>query len=225
MGGLILKPTWRRFLRRSMTYWSGSLTTLEEQDGVRRAVLPVWQLMESTLAARIARAIDAFLDWRALERDGTARSIDSYRRILWKLATEYPEARLDELTTADLRAFVSKNWLDKSASTRSNVFPSSTRSSPGRRPRTSSSSTHHGRSGGRRSGRPTSTGQASKSSGVSGKRRSRTSCPRLCSWRALGSVVRRWSDAAGLISISYVAACAFCARVITGTRSLSPRTC
>ena len=40
---------------------------------------------------RIERAIDAFLDWRQLERDATPRSIDSYRRILWKLAEAYPE--------------------------------------------------------------------------------------------------------------------------------------
>ncbi len=40
---------------------------------------------------RIERAIDAYLDWRRLERDATPRSIDSYRRILWKLAEDYPE--------------------------------------------------------------------------------------------------------------------------------------
>ena len=55
---------------------------------------------------RIERAIDAFLDWRRLERDATPRSVDSYRRILWKLAEDYPEARLDALTTDDLRAFL-----------------------------------------------------------------------------------------------------------------------
>ena len=70
---------------------------------------------------RIERAIDAFLDWRQLERDATPRSVDSYRRILWKLAKAYPEARLDELTTADLRAFLTA-WRDRSASTRSNVI-------------------------------------------------------------------------------------------------------
>ena len=42
---------------------------------------------------RIERAIDAFLDWRRLERDATPRSVDSYRRILFKLAEDYPEAR------------------------------------------------------------------------------------------------------------------------------------
>jgi hypothetical protein len=30
---------------------------------------------------RVERAIDAFLDWRQLERDATPRSLDSYRRI------------------------------------------------------------------------------------------------------------------------------------------------
>ena len=35
-----------------------------------------------TRRVRIERAIDAFLDWRRLERDATPRSIDSYRRIL-----------------------------------------------------------------------------------------------------------------------------------------------
>jgi hypothetical protein len=40
---------------------------------------------------RIERAIDAYLDWRRLERDATQRSADSYRRILWKLAEDYPE--------------------------------------------------------------------------------------------------------------------------------------
>ena len=69
---------------------------------------------------RIERAIDAFLDWRQLERDATPRSVDSYRRILWKLAAEFPEARLQELTTQDLRSFLGR-WRDRSASTRSNV--------------------------------------------------------------------------------------------------------
>jgi len=71
---------------------------------------------------RIERAIDAFLDWRRLERDSTPRSIDSYRRILWKLAEAYPEAQLDELTTVDLRAFLADHWKERSASTRSNVI-------------------------------------------------------------------------------------------------------
>jgi site-specific recombinase XerD len=70
---------------------------------------------------RIERAIDAFLDWRQLERDATPRSLDSYRRILWKLASDFPEARLEELTTQDLRFFLGR-WRDRSASTRSNVI-------------------------------------------------------------------------------------------------------
>ena len=70
---------------------------------------------------RIERAIDAFLDWRRLERDATRRSVDSYRRILWKLAEDYPEASLSSLATADLRRFLSR-WGDSSAATRSNVI-------------------------------------------------------------------------------------------------------
>src|SRR5688572_14860895 len=71
---------------------------------------------------RIERAIDAFLDWRQLERDATPRSLDSYRRILWKLAGEYPEADVGDLTTADLRAFIAQYWRNRSAATRSNVI-------------------------------------------------------------------------------------------------------
>lgn len=70
---------------------------------------------------RIERAIDAYLDWRRLERDATPRSIDSYRRILWKLAEDYPEAELRKLTTADLRAFL-RRWESASAATRANVI-------------------------------------------------------------------------------------------------------
>src|SRR5688572_30300757 len=70
---------------------------------------------------RIERAIDAFLDWRRLERDATLRSVDSYRRILWKLAEDYPEAALTALTTGDLRDFL-KRWAASSAATRSNVI-------------------------------------------------------------------------------------------------------
>jgi integrase/recombinase XerD len=71
---------------------------------------------------RIERAIDAYLDWRQLERDATPRSVDSYRRILWKLAEAYPEVALDEMTTAELRAFLAEHWAARSASTRSNVI-------------------------------------------------------------------------------------------------------
>jgi site-specific recombinase XerC len=70
---------------------------------------------------RIERAIDAYLDWRRIERDATPRSTDSYRRILWKLAEDYPEIELSRLTTNDLRTFLSR-WRDRSASTRSNVI-------------------------------------------------------------------------------------------------------
>jgi site-specific recombinase XerD len=70
---------------------------------------------------RIERAIDAFLDWRRLERDATPSSVESYRRILWKLADEYPEVEIDFLTTEDLRRFLNR-WLERSAATRSNVI-------------------------------------------------------------------------------------------------------
>ena len=70
---------------------------------------------------RIERAIDAFLDWRRLERDATPSSVESYRRILWKLADEYPEVEIDFLTTEDLRRFLNRG-LERSAATRSNVI-------------------------------------------------------------------------------------------------------
>jgi site-specific recombinase XerD len=69
---------------------------------------------------RIERAIDAFLDWRRLERDATPRSVESYRRILWKLAEDYPELDLARFTKHDLRAFL-KRWENMSAATRANV--------------------------------------------------------------------------------------------------------
>jgi site-specific recombinase XerD len=69
---------------------------------------------------RIERVIDAFLDWRQLERDATPRSIDSYRRVLTKLAEDYPEVDLRALTTQDLRSFLGR-WRDKSPATRSNI--------------------------------------------------------------------------------------------------------
>src|SRR3954451_20541890 len=70
---------------------------------------------------RVGRAIDAYLDWRRIERDSTPRSIDSYRRILFKLAEDYPEVELGTLTTEDLRTFL-KRWERARASTRSNVI-------------------------------------------------------------------------------------------------------
>jgi integrase/recombinase XerC len=70
---------------------------------------------------RIERGIDAFLDWRQLECDAPPRSIDSYRRILWKLAADYPEAQLSDLTTTDLRTFIAAHWREASAATRANV--------------------------------------------------------------------------------------------------------
>src|SRR5262249_33140154 len=69
---------------------------------------------------RIERAIDAFLDWRRLERDATPRSVDSYRRILDKLAEDYPELDLARFTKQDLRSFLNR-WEHKSSATRANA--------------------------------------------------------------------------------------------------------
>jgi site-specific recombinase XerD len=76
---------------------------------------------------RIERAIDAFLDWRRLERDAPHTSIESYRRILVKLAEDYPEVELQALTTADLREFLA-NWARTSLAERGIHLSSSTRS-------------------------------------------------------------------------------------------------
>ena len=58
---------------------------------------------------RVERAIDAFLDWRRMERDASPRSIESYQGVLFKLADDFPEIELGALTTADLRTFL-KRW-------------------------------------------------------------------------------------------------------------------
>ena len=42
------------------------------------------------------------------------------RRILWRLAAEFPDADLDAIETADLRSFLTQHWGDKSAATRAN---------------------------------------------------------------------------------------------------------
>jgi integrase len=72
-------------------------------------------------ALRIERAIDAFLDWRRLERDAhrvrstrTGESFGSSPRTT-------PEASLSSLATADLRSFLAR-WGESSAATRSNVI-------------------------------------------------------------------------------------------------------
>jgi site-specific recombinase XerD len=70
---------------------------------------------------RIERAIDAYLDWRRIERDATPRSVDSYNRILLKLAEDYPEISLGQITTQDLRNFLNR-WRGSSAATRSNII-------------------------------------------------------------------------------------------------------
>jgi site-specific recombinase XerD len=83
---------------------------------------------------RIERAIDAFLDWRELERDATPRSLESYRRVLDKLATAYPEAHLSSFDgrpgTELLRDFLAvwvaesrrRRGVQLSAATRSNII-------------------------------------------------------------------------------------------------------
>jgi integrase/recombinase XerC len=72
-------------------------------------------------ALRIERAIDAFLDWRRLERDAhrvrstrTGESFGSSPRTT-------PEASLSSLATTDLRSFLAR-WGESSAATRSNVI-------------------------------------------------------------------------------------------------------
>jgi integrase/recombinase XerD len=74
---------------------------------------------------RIERAIDAFLGWLQLERDATDRTLDSYRRILNKLADDYPEARLSDFEgrsgTERLRVTLQR-WANCSSATRCNVI-------------------------------------------------------------------------------------------------------
>src|SRR3954471_3710327 len=81
----------------------------------------IWRFGRKRQTVRVERAIDAYLDWRRIERDATRRSIDSYRRILWKLAEDYSEVDIAALKTDDLRTFLNR-WRDASASTRSNVI-------------------------------------------------------------------------------------------------------
>ena len=80
---------------------------------------------------RIERAIDAFFDWRELERDATPRSVDSYRRVLNKLAARYPEAPLSEFEgrsgTQLLRDFLA-GWVEESRRARKIQLSAATRS-------------------------------------------------------------------------------------------------
>jgi len=74
---------------------------------------------------RIARAIDAFLDWGRVERDWTPRTLDSYRRILdvlvAELGSEYPIDKLSGRAGTDtLRTILAKHWGKTSAGTRAN---------------------------------------------------------------------------------------------------------
>ena len=87
------------------------------------------------MTLRIDRAIDKFLDWRALERDASERSNDSYGRILWKLAD-----RGRDLTLADyegrwgtelLRDFLA-HWVRESREERGIELSAATRSTSSR---------------------------------------------------------------------------------------------
>jgi len=74
---------------------------------------------------QLAEGIDRYLRWREIERGATPRLIESYRRILAKLADRRPQTRLRELAGPDgtqvLRAFL-EQWAHRSASTRCNVI-------------------------------------------------------------------------------------------------------
>src|SRR4051812_34081036 len=80
---------------------------------------------------RIERATDAFLAWRELECDATPRSLESYRRVLDKLASRYPEAELSAFEghagTELLRAFLF-DWVEESRRDRNVQLSAATRS-------------------------------------------------------------------------------------------------
>jgi integrase len=80
---------------------------------------------------RIERAIDAFLDWRELERDATPRSLESYRRVLDKLAAAHPEAELSRFegrTGTDLLRDFLAGWVAESRQQRNVQLSAATRS-------------------------------------------------------------------------------------------------
>ena len=146
---------------------------------------------------RIERAIDAFLDWRRLERDATPSSVESYRRILWKLAEDYPEVEIDFLTTDDLRRFLNR-WLERSAATRlERDLRRCTRSSRGPKARISSMPIRLARSDGHRSGSPTFTDRVLTNSLRFVPPPSATSDRRSCSWKAQACEVRMSVPAGG----------------------------
>jgi site-specific recombinase XerD len=82
-----------------------------------------WQA--SMMTMRIERAIEAYLGWMKVERDATERTLDSYARILYKLADDYPEAPLSEFEgksgTERLRLTLQR-WAACSSATRCNVI-------------------------------------------------------------------------------------------------------
>src|SRR5262249_30995736 len=82
----------------------------------------------------IARAIDDFLAWFALECDATPRTVASYWTVLRKLADRYPEAlmidfdgkvgtdRLREFLTSWVKESKNERGVELSAATRANII-------------------------------------------------------------------------------------------------------
>ena len=71
---------------------------------------------------RIERAIDAFLDWRRLERDATPRSVESYRRILLETRGGLPRGGDRLPNDGRSEAFLESLDRSESAATRANVI-------------------------------------------------------------------------------------------------------
>lgn len=74
---------------------------------------------------RLARAIDKYLDWRHLERDSPASSIETYWRTLRRLRDDWPNAAVHEFDGRDglakVRLTYGRHWGHTSATTRANV--------------------------------------------------------------------------------------------------------
>jgi integrase len=82
-------------------------------------------------AVRLDRGIERYLEWRQLERDATPRSIDSYGRMLCKLAARDPEATFSDYEgkqgTVLLRTFLA-DWMRESRDRRGIELSPQTRS-------------------------------------------------------------------------------------------------
>ena len=140
-----------------------------------------WFLTSLTIVLHSSRedrtGYRCILDWRRLERDATEGS-STRTGGSWRSSPRTTPRRGRCLATEDLRhAF---RWHDRNASTRANVISCSTRSSHGPRRKISSTSIRRGRSAGRRSASPTSTGQASTSFGSFGRPRLVTNGRQSC---------------------------------------------